>query len=128
MHHTLMPAQSFPYATLVHYGYRCATVRKEDSSSDRSEILDQWNDPESGLEVFVANVQSMSTGVNLHIIVQHHGQISSCQRPTIFILYSSYRDLSHPSFELAHREPSGLRTGHCLLGSQGLLSEIKQYR
>jgi hypothetical protein len=63
LHHTLMPAQSFPY-----------------------------------------------------IIVQHHGQISSCQQPTISIPRSSYRDLSHASLRVAHRQLSGLGTRHCLLG------------
>lgn len=53
-------------SALVMHGYVVGTVRSSDSAAERSNIISQWNDPLSNLQVFVANIQTMSVGVNLH--------------------------------------------------------------
>ncbi|CVK94439.1 uncharacterized protein FMAN_03543 [Fusarium mangiferae] len=47
-------------------GFDVVTVRPSDSSSIKNNIIAKWNDPSSGIEVFVANASNMGTSVNMH--------------------------------------------------------------
>ncbi|KAH7198793.1 uncharacterized protein B0J16DRAFT_367827 [Fusarium flagelliforme] len=48
------------------YGYRVATVSSRNCTKTCNEILHAWNDPTEDLQIFVANINTMSTGVSLH--------------------------------------------------------------
>ncbi|PNP51938.1 hypothetical protein THARTR1_07147 [Trichoderma harzianum] len=54
------------YAALLMAGFNTLTVRSCDKPSDRIEAVRLFSDPSSGAEVFVANINIMSIGVNLH--------------------------------------------------------------
>ncbi|KLO85638.1 permease-unknown function [Fusarium fujikuroi] len=47
-------------------GFDVVTVRPSDSSITKNNIIAKWNDPSSGIEVFVANASNMGTSVNMH--------------------------------------------------------------
>lgn len=47
-------------------GYNTVTIRASDSARDRDKVILDWNDPESDCQVFVANINTLSVGVNLH--------------------------------------------------------------
>ncbi|CZR36035.1 uncharacterized protein FPRO_03705 [Fusarium proliferatum ET1] len=47
-------------------GLDVVTVRPSDSSITKNNIIAKWNDPKSGIEVFVANASNMGTSVNMH--------------------------------------------------------------
>ncbi|SCO36209.1 uncharacterized protein FFMR_03986 [Fusarium fujikuroi] len=47
-------------------GFHVVTVRPSDSSITKNNIIAKWNDPRSGIEVFVANASNMGTSVNMH--------------------------------------------------------------
>ncbi|KAF5584723.1 snf2 family helicase [Fusarium subglutinans] len=47
-------------------GFDVVTVRPSDSANTKNNIIAKWNDPSSGIEVFVANVNTMGTSVNMH--------------------------------------------------------------
>ncbi|KAL2682399.1 hypothetical protein Neosp_006850 [[Neocosmospora] mangrovei] len=58
--------QSVVVSALTLHGYVVGTVRSNNTAAERASIIAQWNNPKSKLQVFVANIQTMSTGVNLH--------------------------------------------------------------
>lgn len=47
-------------------GYETLTVRAEDSTRDRDQVVGICNDPTSTAQVFVADVNILNTGVNMH--------------------------------------------------------------
>lgn len=47
-------------------GFNVGTVRSSDKQAHRTKVIAEWNDPDSDLEIFVANVNTMATGVNMH--------------------------------------------------------------
>lgn len=42
------------------------TCRSSDKAADKDRIISQWNSESSGFHIFVANINQMATGVNLH--------------------------------------------------------------
>ncbi|KAM0425330.1 hypothetical protein ACHAPT_009386 [Fusarium lateritium] len=58
--------QSVVVSVLTRFGYVVATVRSSNSAAEKAAIISQWNNPDSNLQIFVANMQTMSVGVNLH--------------------------------------------------------------
>ncbi|KAF4503723.1 hypothetical protein FAGAP_1 [Fusarium agapanthi] len=47
-------------------GFDVVTIRPSDSANTKNNIIAKWNDPSSGIEVFVANANTMGTSVNMH--------------------------------------------------------------
>ncbi|UZP40138.1 hypothetical protein NXS19_007954 [Fusarium pseudograminearum] len=58
--------QSFVTSLLVHFGYTAITIRTSDIPAARQEVIEKWNDPESDLDVFVGNFNTLNIGVKLH--------------------------------------------------------------
>ncbi|KAK7397912.1 hypothetical protein QQX98_012715 [Neonectria punicea] len=46
-------------------GFNVATVRSSNNQAERTRIIEEWN-RDSDLEIFVANINTMVTGVNMH--------------------------------------------------------------
>ncbi|KAH6977342.1 hypothetical protein BKA56DRAFT_674161 [Ilyonectria sp. MPI-CAGE-AT-0026] len=53
-------------STLTTAGFNVGTVRSSDKQTHCTKVIAEWNDPESDLEIFVANVNTMATGVNIY--------------------------------------------------------------
>lgn len=84
--------QQITYATLLMAGFNTLTVRSSDKPGAKIEAIRLFCDPTSDAQVFVANINIMSTGVNLHtachigilatlhfsakIILQTHGRLN----------------------------------------------------
>ncbi|KAJ3515514.1 hypothetical protein NM208_g14955 [Fusarium decemcellulare] len=47
-------------------GYNVLTIRSPDKPAHRNRVLNEWNDKESHCDIFVANINIMATGVNMH--------------------------------------------------------------
>ncbi|CAF3600281.1 unnamed protein product [Fusarium graminearum] len=47
-------------------GFNVLTTRPSTKQSDKDQALQDWNDAYSGAQVFVANINTMSVGVNMH--------------------------------------------------------------
>ncbi|KAF5963589.1 hypothetical protein FBULB1_13287 [Fusarium bulbicola] len=47
-------------------GFDVVTVRPSDKTIVKNKMIAEWNNPNSGMEVFVGNVNNMGTGVNMH--------------------------------------------------------------
>ncbi|KAF5547475.1 snf2 family helicase [Fusarium mexicanum] len=47
-------------------GFDVVTVRPSDSANTKNNMIAKWNDPSLGIEVFVANANTMGTSVNMH--------------------------------------------------------------
>ncbi|RBR24736.1 uncharacterized protein FIESC28_02509 [Fusarium coffeatum] len=47
-------------------GFDTVTVRPDHDVNEKSKVIAAWNDPKSRNEVFIANVNTMGTGVNMH--------------------------------------------------------------
>ncbi|PTB47394.1 hypothetical protein M431DRAFT_102340 [Trichoderma harzianum CBS 226.95] len=58
--------QQMMYAALLMAGYKTLTVRSADKPAAKVEAVEKFSDPRSDAQVFVANINIMSTGVNLH--------------------------------------------------------------
>ncbi|KAK7414021.1 hypothetical protein QQZ08_012557, partial [Neonectria magnoliae] len=58
--------QSVVVSLLKIASFNVSTVRSSDSAAARLATIDSWNNPDSKDQIFVANVNTMATGVNLH--------------------------------------------------------------
>ncbi|KAF5575347.1 snf2 family helicase [Fusarium pseudoanthophilum] len=47
-------------------GFDIVTIRPSTKQSEKDEILEAWNNPHSGLQVFVANINNLNAGINMH--------------------------------------------------------------
>lgn len=63
---TVLTLSSCVIAIMIIAGYEVGTVRSSDINAERTRIRAEWNDLRSDLEVSMANINTMSTGVNLH--------------------------------------------------------------
>lgn len=58
--------QAVVVSLLTVAGFNVATVRSSDSHAVRNYMMDAWNDPKSKLQLFVANVNTLATGLNIY--------------------------------------------------------------
>ncbi|KAL7808405.1 P-loop containing nucleoside triphosphate hydrolase protein [Trichoderma gracile] len=54
------------YASLLMAGFDTLTVRSSDKPGYKVEAISKFSDPQSSAQIFIANINIMSTGVNLH--------------------------------------------------------------
>ncbi|KAL3608890.1 hypothetical protein FPOAC2_03901 [Fusarium poae] len=47
-------------------GFDCRTIPPENNQAFKDQNIHEWNDPYSSAQVFVANINTMSVGVNMH--------------------------------------------------------------
>ncbi|KAF5009663.1 hypothetical protein FDECE_4132 [Fusarium decemcellulare] len=47
-------------------GYNVLTIRSSDKPAHRNRVLNEWNDTDAHCDIFVANINIMATGVNMH--------------------------------------------------------------
>jgi hypothetical protein len=62
----ILTSQSITVSLLTCAGFSTLTIRSSDKAHERNAAIHQWNDPDSSAQVFVANVNTMATGVNMH--------------------------------------------------------------
>ncbi|KAJ4307520.1 hypothetical protein N0V84_012674 [Fusarium piperis] len=58
--------QCVTVAILTLAGFNVLTIRSCDKAAERNAAIHEWNNPNANCEVFVANVNTMATGVNMH--------------------------------------------------------------
>ncbi|UKZ55768.1 hypothetical protein TrVGV298_009592 [Trichoderma virens] len=58
--------QQMMYSALLMAGFKSLTVRSSDKPSAKIEAVQKFSDPRSDAQVFIANINIMSTGLNLH--------------------------------------------------------------
>lgn len=51
---------------LLMAGYKTVTVRSSDKPPAKLAAIQSFSDPKSDTQIFIANINIMSTGVNLH--------------------------------------------------------------
>ncbi|KAI9172675.1 hypothetical protein HJFPF1_02185 [Paramyrothecium foliicola] len=63
--------QQMLYATLRMAKFRVNTIRATDAVAQRSRYVAEFNDPTSECQIFLANLNIMASGVNLHTSCSH---------------------------------------------------------